>query len=150
MDREPVGRKAFAYFYEMTTRWRDNDVYNHVNNAVFYEYVDTAVNAWIKLEAGLTIPTGEVVGLVVNSSCDFFAPLSFPGKVEAGVAVSKIGRSSVQYRVGLFNGTSDEAAADARFTHVYVDRDSRKPTALPDSFRAALETISIPSRGHSG
>ncbi len=141
MDREPVGRKAFAYFHEMTTRWRDNDVYNHVNNAVFYEYIDTVVNVWIKLEAGLNIPDGDVVGLVVSSSCDYFAPLSFPGRIEAGLAVEKIGKSSVRYRVGLFDGASDGAAADAQFTHVYVYRKTRKPVALPEKFRTALERI---------
>ena len=141
MARDPVTRKAFTYFYEMTTRWRDNDVYNHINNAVFYEYVDTGVNAWIRLEAGLEVPHAEVVGLVVNSSCDFFAPLSFPGNVTAGVAVSKIGRSSVTYRVGLFADQDEQAAADARFTHVYVGRDSRRPVDLPPPFRAALDGI---------
>jgi len=142
MTRDPVTRKAFAYFHEMTTRWRDNDVYNHVNNAVFYEYIDTGVNAWIKLEGGLDVPNTDLVGLVVNSSCDFFAPLSFPGRVTAGVSVQKIGRSSVTYRVGLFADDADAAVADARFTHVYVGKDSRKPKALPDNFRAALEGIS--------
>lgn len=141
MAKVDVTRKAFAYFYTMTTRWRDNDVYNHVNNAVFYEYIDTGVNVWIKLEGGLDVPEAPIVGLVVNSSCDFFAPLSFPGQVTAGVAVGKIGRSSVTYRVGLFADDSDLAAADARFTHVYVDRETRKPVELPDGFRAALEGI---------
>jgi len=141
MAKLPVTRKEFAYFYQMTTRWRDNDVYNHVNNAVFYEYIDTGVNAWIKLEAGLDVPDGQIVGLVVNSSCDFLAPLSFPGRVTAGVAVQKIGRSSVTYRVALFADDAEQAAADARFTHVYVDRASRTPTALPPDFRAALEGL---------
>lgn len=142
MKPETVTRKAFAYFYEMTTRWRDNDVYNHVNNAVFYEYVDTGVNVWIKQEAGLDVPTANVVGLVVNSSCNFYAPLSFPGRVTAGVSVLRIGRSSVTYRVGLFADDADDAAADAQFTHVYVDHKSRKPVDLPSDFRKALEGIS--------
>ncbi len=146
MTRAPVTRKAFAYFYEMTTRWRDNDVYDHVNNAVFYEYIDTGVNAWIKLEAGLDVPGGDVVGLVVHSACDFYAPLSFPGRVTAGLAVEKIGRSSVTYRVGLFAGDAGRAAADARFTHVYVGRGDRRPVALPPEFRAALEGIARPAR----
>ncbi len=141
MAKVEVTRKAFAYFYGMTTRWRDNDVYDHVNNAVFYEYIDTGVNVWIKLEGGLDVPKAPIVGLVVNSSCDFFAPLSFPGEVTAGVAVERIGQSSVTYRVGLFAGEDDQAAADARFTHVYVDRETRKPVELPEDFRAALEGI---------
>jgi len=141
MTRDRVTRKAFAYFHEMTTRWRDNDVYNHVNNAVFYEYIDTGVNAWIKLEAGLDVPNADIAGLVVNSSCNFYAPLSFPGHVTAGVMVDRIGRSSVTYRVALFADDADIAAADAQFTHVYVDRISGKPTALPDAFRVALSGI---------
>jgi acyl-CoA thioester hydrolase len=145
MTPERPTRKDFAYFHEMTTRWRDNDVYNHVNNAVFYEYVDTGVNAWIKLEAGLDVPDAQIVGLVVNSSCNFFAPLSFPGHVTAGVCVARIGRSSVTYRVGLFADNAEIAASDARFTHVYVDRETREPMPLPSSFREALGRILSPS-----
>ncbi len=143
MPKEPVLRESFKYFHEMTTRWRDNDVYNHVNNAVFYEYIDTAVNAWIRLEGGLDVPQSDVVGLVVNSSCDFYAPLSFPENVVGGVAVAHIGTSSVRYCVGLFAGAGEQAAADATFTHVYVNKETRRPVALPDGFRAALGEIEI-------
>lgn len=143
MPKEPVLRQTFKYFHEMTTRWRDNDVYHHVNNAVFYEYVDTAVNVWLQRESGLDVPRSDIVGLVVNSSCDFYAPLVFPEPVTGGMGVVKIGNSSVQYRVGLFAGLSDVAAADALFTHVYVDKDTRRPVALPDMFKAALGTVLI-------
>ena len=141
MANEPITRKEFGYFYEMTTRWRDNDVYNHVNNAVFFEFIDTGVNAWIKLEAGLDVPNTDMIGLVVNSSCSYHAPLSFPGRVTAGVSVARIGTSSVTYRVGLFQNDEDVAAALSEFTHVYVDAKNRKPMALPDPFRRSLEGI---------
>ncbi len=143
MPRQRPDRKEFRYFYDMTSRWRDNDVYNHINNAVYYEYVDTAVNAWIMLEGGLDIPQGDIVGLVVNSSCDYFAPLSFPGRISAGVGVEHIGNSSVRYRVALFDADKGDAAAQARFTHVYVERSSHKPVEIPVGFRAALQELSL-------
>lgn len=136
-------RKDFNFKHEMTTRWRDNDVYAHVNNAVFFEYVDTAVNFWIAKHGGLDVPKSDVIGLVVNSSCEFFAPLAFPDPVVGGVGVEKIGTSSVTYAVALFRGDQAVAAALAKFTHVYVDAETRKPCAIPVDFRAALEGIKI-------
>lgn len=141
MARVPILRKDFKFFHEMSTRWRDNDVYAHVNNAVFYEYVDTAVNFWIATEGGLDVPHSGIVGLVVSSSCEYFSPLAFPDPVTGGVRVANIGNSSVTYEVALFRGEASEAAACARFTHVYVGRDDKRPVTLPDNFRAALGTL---------
>ena len=125
----------------MTTRWRDNDVYAHVNNAVFFEYVDTAVNHWLIREAGLKVPGSEIVGLVVNSTCQYFSPLGFPDPVTAGVRVDRIGKTSVTYGVGLFRGDAEDAAALASFTHVYVDGTSRRPTPLEAGFRRRLQGL---------
>ncbi|MEM9010206.1 MAG: thioesterase family protein [Pseudomonadota bacterium] len=141
MPKTRARRADYAAFRQITTRWRDNDVYGHVNNAVFYEYVDTAVNAWIIAEGLLEIPTGPVVGLVVASGCDFHAPLTFPAEVSAGLRVARIGTSSVTYEVGLFDARADEAAAEAHFTHVYVDRLTRRPVPLPERFRSGLRAL---------
>lgn len=137
----PARRDAYREFQRLPTRWRDNDVYGHMNNAVFYEYVDTAVNAWIVRSGTLDVPGGAVIGLVVASDCAFHAALGFPDPVDAGLRVAKIGRSSVRYEVGLFRGDADEAAAQAGFTHVYVDAATRRPVALPKAFAQALEGL---------
>ncbi|MEL6582873.1 MAG: thioesterase family protein [Pseudomonadota bacterium] len=127
----------------MTTRWRDNDVYAHMNNAVFYEYVDSVVNGWILETGTLEIPHGPVVGLVVASSCTFSASLGFPDPVEAGLGVSKIGNSSVTYTVVLARSGQKGVAAEASFTHVYVDAKTHRPVPLPAAFRTALEGIAL-------
>lgn len=136
-------RKDYAVFQEMATRWRDNDVYGHMNNAVFYEYVDTAVNHWLVTSGALDVPHGDRVGLVVASSCQFHASLGFPDPVVAGLRAAKIGNSSVTYEVALFRGQADEAAAVASFTHVYVDKATHRPKPLEDKFRAALQALVV-------
>lgn len=133
----------FPYQTRMTTRWRDNDVYAHMNNAVFYEYVDTVVNGWILETETLEIPHGPIVGLVVASSCTFKASLGFPDPVDAGLGVSKIGNSSVTYQIGLARGGAEALSAAASFTHVYVDAKTHRPVPLPDAFRQALEQIAL-------
>ncbi|MEL6598092.1 MAG: thioesterase family protein [Pseudomonadota bacterium] len=143
MPSSPPQRAAYVHFTTMTTRWRDNDVYAHMNNAVFYEYVDSAVNGWILADGGLDVPNGPVVGLVVASSCEFHASLGFPDPVIAGLRVGHLGRSSVRYEVGLFRGAEETAAAQAAFTHVYVDSATRRPVALPDHFRTALTGLIV-------
>lgn len=130
-------RKEFRAFVTLSPRWRDADVYGHINNAVFYEYVDTTVNEWLITSGALPVPQSDPVGLVVHSQCTYFAPLKFPGAIEGGLGVERIGNSSVTYRIGLFQG-SDVAAALALFTHVYVGAKSRKPEPLPDGFRDKL------------
>lgn len=141
-DRTARARRSeYAVLSVQATRWRDNDAYGHMNNAVFYEYVDTAVNAWLARAGALEVPDGPVIGLVVSSSCAFHAPLAFPRDVTAGLRLGRMGRSSVRYEVGLFDEGEDRAAAEAEFTHVYVDRASRRPVDLPESLRAALERI---------
>ena len=131
-------RSAYAHFQTITTRWMDNDVYGHVNNVTYYSYFDTAVNRYL-IEAGvLDIHAGGVIGLVIETHCNYFAPLAFPKNVEAGIRVAHIGRSSVRYEIGLFEEGQAGAAACGHFVHVYVDRDTRRPVPLPDDLVAAL------------
>ena len=135
------GRDSYRWYMTIATRWADNDAYGHVNNTVFYQWFDTAVNQWL-VEAGLlNIERGDPIGLVVETGCSFFAPLSFPGEVEVGIAVDRLGSSSVTYRIGVFPLDATEPSAQGHFTHVYVGRDSRRPAPLPDSWRHKLEML---------
>lgn len=143
MPRPRKSRSDYAHFQQMATRWRDNDVYHHLNNAVYLEYVETCVNGWLASSGALDVPSGPVVGLVVETACVFHESISFPDTVETGLRVSRIGNSSVQYEIGLFRGDAEHAAAEARFVHVYVDSGSRRPRPLDDTFRAALETLRL-------
>lgn len=128
---------------EISTRWMDNDVYGHVNNVQYYSFFDTAVNRYL-VEAGvLDFLQGDTIGLVVETGCNYFAPLAFPDTVVAGVGVEHIGNSSVRYRIGLFRKGDSEPAAQGFFVHVYVDSESRRPTSIPNDMRKALEAISF-------
>ena len=138
---EKRARAAYPRFRTLPTRWADNDIYGHINNAAYYGFFDTAVNCFLIEEAGLDIHAGTVIGLVVETGCNYFAPLAFPETVEAGVRVARLGNSSVSYEIGLFKQGEDQPAAQGHFVHVYVDRDTRRPVSLPDGMRAALEAI---------
>jgi len=140
--KEPLQpRGAYRVWREIGTRWADNDAYGYVNNVVFYSWFDTAANGWL-VEAGLLdIQNGDPIGLVVETGCRCARPLAFPEPVEVGLAVSALGRSSVTYRLGVFAKGSEAAAAEGHFTHVYVDRQGRRPTVLPAAWRAKLQTI---------
>jgi len=135
------GRDQYRAWATVTLRWADNDAYGHVNNTIYYQWFDSAVNAWLVGEGLLDIARGDPIGLVVATSCDYFAPLSFPGTVEIGLAVERLGRSSVTYRLGVFAAGSSEPAAQGHFIHVYVGRQSRRPVALPEPWREALERL---------
>jgi acyl-CoA thioester hydrolase len=143
MTRPRTSRADYALFESFTTRWRDNDVYAHMNNAVYYEYVDSVVNGWLIRSGALDVPDGPVIGLVVETGCVFHASLGFPGRVEAGLRVGRIGTSSVTYEIGLFAEGADFAAAEAHFTHVCVDRETRRPAPLPKGLRDALEGLRV-------
>ena len=136
----PLPREHYRVFRDIPTRWMDNDVYGHVNNVVYYSWFDTAVNAWLIENGALDIHQGQTVGLVVNTQCHYFASLAFPQMVQAGLRVAHMGRSSVRYEVGLFAQGDALAAACGHFVHVYVDKDSRKPVALPLELKQLLET----------
>lgn len=138
---EKRARNAYPRFRPIPTRWADNDIYGHVNNAAYYGFFDTAVNCFLIEEAGLDIHSGSVIGLVVETGCNYFAALAYPETVEAAVRVARIGNSSVTYQIGLFRDGEDEPAAQGHFVHVYVDRDTRRPVSLPDAMRQALEAI---------
>jgi len=141
MRMKPTSRQDYAYFEEMTTRWRDNDVYGHMNNVVFYEYVDTVVNSWLIKTNSLVIPSGPIIGLVVETRCTYFSEIGFPGVLTAGLKVNRIGESSVQYEVGLFFGKEKKTAARILFTHVCVDSNSKKPVKIPDKLLQSLKSI---------
>jgi acyl-CoA thioester hydrolase len=136
-------RDAYRTFRAISTRWMDNDVYGHVNNVVYYSFFDTAVNGYLIDAGALQIETSPVIGLVVETHCNYFAPLAFPQAVEAGLRVAHIGRSSVRYEVGLFGAGDPLTAAAGHFVHVYVDRQSRRPAALPAALLAALEPLKV-------
>lgn len=142
MRREPLrGREAYRVWREIGTRWSDNDSYGHVNNTVYYQWFDTAVNAWL-IEAGLLdVGAGDPIGLVVETGCRFARPLSYPEPVEVGLAVERLGGSSVRYRLGVFGRGEQDAAAEGHFVHVYVERGSRRPAPLPPAWRERLEAI---------
>ncbi len=136
----PPGRERFRLFRTLPTRWADNDVYGHVNNVAYYGFFDTAVNQAL-IEAGALDPaTSPVIGLVVETGCRYFAPLSFPDPVDVGLAVERLGGSSVTYALGVFAPGAPSAAAAGVFTHVYVGRESRRPALIPEATRALLES----------
>ena len=139
---DPLPRRAdFPAIRSITTRWMDNDVYGHVNNVVYYSFFDTAVNAHL-IEQGVLDPASSpVIGLVVETGCRYAAPITFPDRVDAGIRVARIGTSSVRYEVGLFRNDDHDAAAFGHFTHVYVNRETRRPVPIPDAVRTVLEGL---------
>ena len=143
MRDTPKTKKDFKHFYPITTRWMDNDAYGHVNNVVYYLWFDTVVNQFLISHGTLDIHEGEAIGLVIESHCNYFAPVTFPELVTAGLCVSKLGNSSVRYEIGIFRGDDDQVAAQGHFVHVYVDRLTRKSISMPAATRALLETITI-------
>lgn len=138
---QPETRSAYRYWRNISTRWADNDSYGHVNNVVYYSWFDTAVNAYLIEQGVLDIRAGAVIGLVVETQCNYFSPLAFPQTVELGLRVAHCGRSSVRYALGVFAQGQAVAAAQGHFVHVYVDASSRKPTPLPSALVHALQPL---------
>ena len=138
----PADRSHFKVWRTFATRWADNDAYGHVNNTVYYEWFDSAVNAWMVEQEMLDITNGDPIALVVETRCTYVAPLAFPEPVEVGLAVAQVGRSSIRYRIGVFGKGSDKAAAEGEFVHVVVDRETRRPASIPAEWRRKLEAIS--------
>jgi acyl-CoA thioester hydrolase len=134
----PKPRSDYPHFLPIQTRWMDNDVYGHVNNVVYYSYFDTVINEFL-IGAGLDIHAGPVIGLCVESSCQYLQPAAFPDALTAGLKVAHVGRSSVVYEIGIFRG--DETVAQGRFVHVFVDRITRRSVELPDFLRVALSRL---------
>lgn len=144
MRPQAKSRSDFKYFHAITTRWMDNDAYGHVNNVVYYSWFDTVVNQFLIVNNVLDIERSPVIGLVIETQCNYFASVAFPERVTAGLRVTKLGNSSVRYEVGIFREGEESASAQGHFVHVYVDRDSRKPSAIPDDMRSLLQTIEVP------
>jgi acyl-CoA thioester hydrolase len=141
MREPPPTRADFTHFLRIPTRWMDNDVYGHVNNVVYYAYFDTVVNEHLVREGGLDIERSPAIGVVVETACRFFRGLAFPEPVDAGMRVIHLGRSSVEYAIGLFGGDDAQAAAAGRFVHVWVDRATRRPLPIPERVREALARL---------
>jgi acyl-CoA thioester hydrolase len=140
---ERTKRSDYRRFQAISTRWMDNDVYGHVNNVVYYSWFDTAVNRLLVVAGQIDIHKGEVIGLVAETGCRYFAPTAFPDQIEAGVRVAHVGSSSVRYEIGLFRNAEDDAAAVGYFVHVYVDRETKKPVPLTESMRGFLESLKV-------
>jgi acyl-CoA thioester hydrolase len=140
----------FPVLWPVGTRWADNDMFGHLNNAVYYQLFDTAINAWINTTTGVDPITTPAQGIVAESGCRYFSELHFPEGLVVGLAVTRLGRSSVPYRLGVFRADNGEAQKSARpitalghWVHVYVDRTSRNPVPIPDAIRALLSTACV-------
>jgi acyl-CoA thioester hydrolase len=136
-------RADYRHFLAIPTRWMDNDTYGHVNNVTYYSYFDTVVNEHLVNEGGLDIREGEVVGFVVETSCRYFRPITFPETIEAGMRITRLGRSSVTYEIALFRRGEPSPAAAGRFVHVWVDRRTVTPAEIPAQIRAILQPLAI-------
>ncbi len=136
-----VTRAGFPHLTTLDTRWMDNDAYGHVNNVVYYSFFDTVVNRWLISRGVLSLTTSTEIGLVAETQCAYFSPISFPDRVTAGLRVAHLGSSSVRYEIALFRDDDARAAAGGNFVHVYVDRQTRRPVRIPDAARQAMESL---------
>jgi acyl-CoA thioester hydrolase len=141
--RTPDTRASFLQFRRMDTRWNDNDAYGHINNVVYYAFFDTAVNAYLIQTGCLDIQTSPVIGLVVETQCQYFKPISYPDVVHAGIRVARLGTSSVRYDIGLF--ANDDDTAQGHFVHVYTDRATARPVPIPEHVRGVLSKLVLPA-----
>lgn len=140
-DTPQIARADYRHFMVIPTRWIDNDIYGHVNNAIYYAFFDTVINHYLVTEGGMDMHSGDTIGLAVETHCQFMAPIAFPDVIDAGLRVAKLGRSSVRYEVGIFRQQDTYAAAQGYFIHVFVNRETRRPAPLPDTMRAALARL---------
>ena len=138
-----MSRADYPHTSTITTRWKDNDVYGHVNNVEYYSFFDTVINAWLIQEGGLDIERGAVIGLCAESHCTFRAATEFPKPVVAGLRVGHLGNRSVRYEIGLFREDMEDPIAEGWFVHVFVERESRRPTPIPDPLRECLERLQV-------
>ncbi len=152
-ERPPRPTRAdYVVWRQATTRWADDDVYGHMNNATYYELFDTAVNAHLIEASGADVRSLPAIGVVAETSCRYFREIGFPAPVDVGLVVERVGTSSVVYRIGLFQGEGDEAAAEGRFVHVYVDNtgdrssgQGRSVRPLPAEVRAVVSDLTVPA-----
>lgn len=141
VNKELEIRGNYQSFHPITTRWHDNDLYGHVNNVVYYSYFDSAANAYLIEEGGLDIHGSSTIAYVVSSHCNYHSAIAYPEKIEAGLRVDQLGNSSVTYGIAIFRENENNASANGQFIHVFVDRESGKPTPIPAQIRKALEAI---------
>lgn len=134
-------RADYRVFYQISTRWMDNDLYGHINNVHYYSYFDTAIAHYLIGEGGLDPWRDDVIDFCVESGCSFHKGARFPDLITAGLKVTRLGRSSVRYEIGIFRNDDDEAAASGYFVHVFVDRTSQRPVPVPEAVRNALSRI---------
>jgi len=139
----PELRAGYPHFHVITTRWMDNDIYGHINNVHYYSFFDTVVNGYLVAQGVLVPGISPVIGLVVETRCNYFESIAFPDEIHAGLRVARIGGSSVRYEIALFRGDAAHAAAQGHFVHVYVDRTTRRPVMLPEPFRRALAPLVV-------
>jgi acyl-CoA thioester hydrolase len=130
----------------MTTRWMDNDVYRHINNTTYYSFFDTTVCQYLMENGALDIEKSPVIGLVAETTCRFFRSIAFPSKINAGLRIGHQGNSSIRYEVGLFKDDEDEASAQGHFVHVYVNRESGRPTALPEKLKSVVAPLVLAAK----
>ena len=150
MSQKPqITRDDYAYFIALPTRWMDNDIYGHINNALYYAFFDTAVNEYLIAAGRLDINSGPVIAFAVESQCRYLRPLAFPGVIDIGLRVGKVGNSSVRYELAIFKQDEPFAAAAGYFVHAFVDRVTQRPVPMPTSIRSALERlkVSVPGSG---
>lgn len=138
-----MSRAEFKVFYPVATRWMDNDIYGNVSNVSYYSYFDTAANIFLINHCGLDIQSGEVLGLVVSSGCEYLQPIAFPQKIEVGLRIDRLGNSSVQYGLAIFKNKQPHACAFGHLIHVFVDRQSKRPVRIPDTMRKNMEKIEV-------
>ncbi len=144
MTRQPPGCRAdYRAFDEITTRWHDNDIYGHVNNVVYLAWFDSAVNGFLVRRGLLSLAESPIIGIVAENSCRYHASISFPERIAVGFRVAHLGTSAVRYEIGVFRAGDDRAAAEGHFVHVYVDRATMRPVAMPAAVRAALTDLII-------
>ena len=140
----PALRDGFAIFYSLNTRWADNDIYGHINNVAYYAFFDSVVNRFLIEEGGMRPGHDNVVGYVVNSSADYFSPLTYPQELELGLRIARMGEKSVTWEIGVFAQGAELSSVTGRFTHAFVDREANKSAAIPSDIRRAIEALPSP------
>ena len=140
----PAPREGFAIFYSLNTRWADNDIYGHINNVAYYAFFDSVVNRFLIEEGGMRPGHDNVVGYVVNSSADYFSPLTYPQELELGLRIARMGEKSVTWEIGVFAQGAELSSVTGRFTHAFVDREANKSAAIPSDIRRAIEALPSP------
>jgi acyl-CoA thioester hydrolase len=143
-ERPKIGSRAdYRHFLKIPTRWMDNDVYGHVNNVNYYSYFDTVINRYLIDEGRLDFHAGPIIGLAVESLCRYYKSFAYPDVIDSGLRVGRLGTSSVRYEIGLFGEGEDTARAEGHFVHVFVERESQRPTPIPEPMRGALARLVV-------